>query len=144
MNNLATALPDDWIIYPGNHGIGHAYGLQRHNEFAQLFGLVWVNGTFSNNKRFTDPNYYGRWKYINNLNDWPANPDFFQVINNAMKIGNGGVSPDPKQVFTVGAALIDQYDTEDLYDPDPNPPNSGNVGNTITIIDTVGNANPAD
>jgi hypothetical protein len=143
MNNLATALPDAWIIYPGNHGIGHAYGLQRHSEFAQLFGLVWVNGSFQNNKRFTDPNYYGRWKYINDLNQWPANPDFFQVINNAMKIGNGGVSPDPKQVFTAGAAIIDQYDTEDVYDPDPNC-NGGACGNTITIIDTVGNANPSD
>jgi hypothetical protein len=143
MNNLATALPDAWIIYPGNHGIGHAYGLQRHSEFAQLFGLVWVNGTFQNNKRFTDPNYYGRWKYINNLNQWSANPDFFQVINNAMKLGNSGVSPDPKQVFTVGAAMIDQYDTEDVYDPDPNC-NGGACGNTITIIDTVGNSNPAD
>ena len=47
-------------------------------------------------------------------------------------------------MFTVGAALIDQYDTDDLFDPDPNPPNSGNFGNTITIIDTVGNGNPAD
>jgi hypothetical protein len=144
MNNLATAIPDAWIIHPGNHGLGHAYGLQRHSEFAQLFGLVWVNGDFHPNTRLTDPNYYGRWKYIHNLNDWPANPDFFQVINNAMKIGNGGVAPAPKNVFTIGAALIDQYDTDDLYDPDPNPPNNGDLGNTITIIDTVGNANPAD
>ena len=36
----------------------------------------------------------------------------------------------------VGAALIDQYDTDDLFDPDPNPPNNGNYGNTITIIDS--------
>jgi hypothetical protein len=143
MNNLATAIPDSWIIYPGNHGIGHAYGLQRHSEFAQLFGLVWVNGNFTPGTRLTDPNYFGRWKYINNLNSWSANPDFFQVINNAMKLGNGGVAPNPKTVFTVGAALIDQYDTEDIYDPDPNC-NGGACGNTITIIDTVGNANPAD
>ena len=68
MNNLATVIPDAWIIYPGNHGIGHAYGLQRHTEFAQLFGLVWVNGNFKPGTRFTDPNYYGRWKYIHNLN----------------------------------------------------------------------------
>ena len=40
--------------------------------------------------------------------------------------------------------MIDQYDTDDLYDPDPNPPNNGNFGNTITIIDTVGNGNSAD
>ncbi len=144
MNNIALAIPDAWIVYPGNHGQGHAYGLQRHTDFAQLFGLIWQNGNFTPGTRLTDPNYYGRWKYIHTLNQWPNAPDFFQIINNAMKIGNGGVSPDPKTVFTVGAALIDQYDTDDLYDPDPNPPNNGDYGNTITIIDTVGNANPAD
>ena len=61
-----------------------------------------------------------------------------------MKLGNGGVSPDPKSVFTVGAAIIDQYDTDDLYDPDPNFPNSGDFGNTITIIDTVGSGHSTD
>jgi hypothetical protein len=57
-----------------------------------------------------------------------------------MKQGNGGVA-DPNHVrntFNVGAALIDQYDTDDLYDPDPNPPANGNYGNTITIIDYGG------
>ena len=144
MNNIALAIPDAWIVWPGNHGVGHAYGLQRHSEFAQLFGLIWVDGTFTAGTRLTDPNYYGRWKYFHNLSQWPDAPDFFQIINNAMKQGNGGVSPDPKTVFTVGAALIDQYDTDDLYDPDPNPPNSGLFGNTITVIDTAGHANPAD
>jgi hypothetical protein len=143
MNNLQLAIPDAWIVYPGNHGIGHAYGLQRKTEFAQLFGLVWVNGDFHPNTRLTDPNFYGRWKYIHNLSDWPDSPDFFQVINNAMKIGNNGTAPDPKTVFTVGAALIDQYDTEDLYDPNPEC-NGGACGNTITIIDTTGHGNPAD
>ena len=45
MNNLAIVIPDSWI-WPGNHGVGHAYGLQRHSEIAQLFGLVWENGNF--------------------------------------------------------------------------------------------------
>ena len=144
MNNISLAIPDAWIVYPGHHGIGHAYGLQRHTEFAQLFGLIWQNGNFTPGTRLTDPNYYGRWKYIHTLNQWPNAPDFFQIIYNAMKQGNGGVSPDPKTVFTVGAALIDQYDTDDLYDPDPNPPNNGDFGNTITIIDTTGHANSAD
>ena len=43
---------------------------------------------------------------------------------------------DPNHVrntFNVGAALIDQYDTDDLDDTDPNLPN-GAPGNTITII----------
>ena len=147
MNNLALAIPDIWITWPGNHGRGHAYGLAKHNTyFLPLFGLQWVNGskTPPSNGRLTNPNYYGRWKYTHNLNDWPDSPDFFQVINNAMKIGNGGVAPDPKTVFTVGAALIDQYDSDDLFDPDPNDPCGNACGNTITIIDTVGNGNPSD
>jgi hypothetical protein len=138
MNNLAIVIPPSWSVHHGN-GHGHQYGLQKQAQLGQLFGLSWVNGTFTPGNRLTDPNYYGHWKYINNLNSLPANPDFFQIINNAMKQGNGGVAPAPKTVFAVGAALIDQYDTDDLYDPDPNPPNNGNFGNTITIIDTVGN-----
>ena len=62
-----------------------------------------------------------------------------------MNQANGGGFVDPNHVrntFTVGAALIDQYDTDDLYDLDPNPPNDGNYGNTITIIDTVGTTTP--
>ena len=121
-------------------GQGHAWGLQRHSEFAQRFGLVWVNGNFMPGTRLTDPNYYGHWRYIHSLNPLPANnPDFFQVIDYAMNQANGGI-PDPNHVrntFNVGAALIDQYDTDDLYDPDPNPPANGNAGNTITIIDSM-------
>jgi hypothetical protein len=111
----------------------------------QLFGLVWQPGKFIAGTRLTDPNYYGRWNYIHNLTDWSDDADFFQIIYNAMKMGNGGTAPNPKDVFTVGAAIIDQYDTEDLYDPNPDPDTcNGNCGNTITIIDTVGSANPAD
>jgi len=144
MNNLQGVYPDSWD-WPGHHGIGHAFGKQRHALIGQLFGLTWVFGNFTPGSRLTDPDYYGHWKYtIHNLNQWSDTPDFFQIINNAMKLGNGGVLPDPKTVFTAGAAIIDQYDTDDLYDPDPNPPNNGNFGNTITVIDTVGNGNPAD
>jgi putative Ig domain-containing protein len=141
MNYLALAIPDAWIVHPGHHGQGHGWGLQRHTEFAQRFGLVWQPGNFVLGTRLLDPNYYGRWKYIHSLNPLPANnPDFFQVIDYAMNQANGGV-PDPNHVrntFNVGAALIDQYDTDDLYDPDPNPPANGDAGNTITIIDYDG------
>ena len=61
--------------------------MQRKSEFVRLFGLIWQNRNLYTRYRLTDPNYYGRWKYIHTLNDWPTNPDFFQVINNAMKIG---------------------------------------------------------
>jgi Putative Ig domain len=141
MNYLALAIPDAWIVHPGHSGQGHAWGLQRHTEFAQRFGLVWVNGNFVLGTRFIDPNYYGHWRYIHTLNPLPANsPDFFQIIDYAMNQANGGVL-DPNHVrntFNVGAALIDQYDTDDLYDPDPNPLANGNAGNTITIIDYGG------
>jgi hypothetical protein len=139
MNNLEGMIPDSWLR-PGNHGVGHAFGKQRHSLMGQLFGLQWVDGTFTPGTRFTDPNYYGHCRYFHNLNQWSANPDFFQIIDYAMKQGNGGVA-DPNHVrntFNVGAALIDQYDTDDLYDPDPNPPSNGNAGNTITIIDYGG------
>ena len=86
-------IPDAWIVHPGNHGQGHAYGLQRHTDFAQLFGLIWVNGNFTPGTRFTDPNYYGHWKYIHNLNArCQHNPDFFQIIDYAMNQANGGIS----------------------------------------------------
>jgi hypothetical protein len=140
MNNLQGVIPDSWL-FPGHHGVGHAFGLQRHSLLGQLFGLVWVPGTYAVGTRFTDPNYYGHWRYFHNLNQWSANPDFFQIIDYAMNQANGGVV-DPNHVrntFNVGAALIDQYDTDDLYDPDPNPPANGNAGNTITIIDYNGN-----
>ena len=47
MNNLQGVIPDSWI-YPGHHGVGHAYGKQRHIfESASYFGLVWVDGLFA-------------------------------------------------------------------------------------------------
>ena len=135
MNNLQLMIPDSWLA-PGYHGQGHAYGKQRHSEVGQLFGLVWVSGTFAPGTRTTDPNYYGHWRYFNNISQLPDNPDFFQIINYAMKQGNPAVTAD--QVFSVGAALIDLYDTDDLVDPDPNPPVNGNNGNPITVIDYGG------
>jgi hypothetical protein len=137
MNYLALAIPDSWIVHPGNHGQGHAWGQQMHTEFAQRFGLVWVNGNFVIGTRLIDPNYYGHWRYIHSLNPLPANnPDFFQMIDYAMNQAIGVTDPNHvRNTFNVGAALIDQYDTDDLYDPDPNPPANGNAGNTITIID---------
>jgi hypothetical protein len=140
MNYLALAIPDAWIVHPGGHGQGHAWGLQRHTEFAQRFGLVWVNGNFTPGTRLTDPNYYGHWRYIHTLSPLPtSSPDFFQMIDYAMNQAIGVTDPNHvRNTFNVGAALIDQYDTDDLYDPDPNPPTNGTAGNTITIIDYGG------
>jgi hypothetical protein len=145
MNNLELMIPDSWIG-PGNHGQGHAYGRLRHSDIGRLFGLTWVNGTFTPGTRTTDPNYCGHWKYIHNLNgNLPDDPDFFQVIDYATTQAIGVSNPNHVQnTFKIGAALIDQFDGDDLYDPDPNAPCNGNCGNTITIIDTVGNGNPAN
>ena len=140
MTNLQVVIPG-YRVRRGN-GKGHQYGLQKKSEIGRLFGLTWVEGTWVPGTRFTDPNYYGHWKYIHNLNQLPENPDFFQIIDYAMNRINGGAS-NPQKTFQVGAALIDQYDVDDLYDADPNLPNNS-PGNPITIIDTVGNGNPAD
>jgi hypothetical protein len=137
MNNLQIVIPIPWF-YPGNHGQGHAYGKQRlqNGDLKTLFGFKqWVPGTFAGN-RFTDPNYYGHWLYdsTHNVDQLPAtgDPDFFQVIDYALKQANGGVSPDRAKVFAIGAAIIDQYDADDLFDT---PPAGALTGNTITIID---------
>ena len=138
MNNLQLVIPTPWF-YPGNHGQGHAYGKQRlqNGDLKTLFGFKqWVAGTFATGNRFTDPNYYGHWLYdpTHNVDQLPASgdPDFFQVIDYALKQMNGGVSPDRAKVFAIGAAIIDQYDTDDLFDT---PPAGDVTGNTITIID---------
>src|SRR5438094_1562646 len=132
MNNLQSVLPNakQW---PGYYGIGHAYGLQRFDDLELLFGLQWKLGTFQAGTRNTDRNYYGHWAYVHQLNPLPAqDPDFFQIIDYAMNQAIG--RNDPNHVFntfSVGAAIIDQYDSDDVYDsPDQSAP-----GNTITIID---------
>ena len=116
--------------------------MQKKSDLCKLFGLAWVDGTWASvlasliptttvigNTAATVPH---------DINSLPANPDFFQIINYALTLGNGGVSPAPSTVFTVGASLIDQYDGDDLNDPDPNYSGNAANGNTITIIDYGG------
>ena len=134
MSNLQAVIPG-FRIRHGN-GKGHQYGASKQSQVGQLFGLTWVEGTWAPGTRSTDPNYYGHWRYIRTLNSLPANPDFFQIIDYAMNRVNGGAS-NPQKTFAVGAALIDQYDGDDMDDPDPNFPNGG-AGNTITIIEYGG------
>jgi hypothetical protein len=143
MNNLQLMIPAPWY-YPGNHGQGHAYGKQRNDDLVGLFGLEWVPGTFAEGTRLTDPNYYGHWKYVHTLNPLPVNedPDFFQIIDYAMNQAIG--RNDPNHVFntfSVGAAIIDQYDTDDLHDSGTG---GSETGNTITIIDPYGTGIPAN
>jgi hypothetical protein len=66
----------------------------------------------------------------------PANPDFFQLIDYAMTQAIGYTDPNHvRNTFAIGAALIDQYDTDDLYDM---PAGGAASGNTITIINYDG------
>src|SRR5262249_26748461 len=140
MNNLQSVLPNA-RIWPGHYGQGHAYGLQRFDDLKVLFGLDWVPGHFgSQGDRFTDPNYYGHWHYDQvayPLTPLPAqDPNFFQIIDYAMNQAIGVNNPNHvRNTFQVGAAIIDQYDSDDVWDgPDPNAA----TGNTITIIDYDG------
>jgi hypothetical protein len=148
MNNLQLVIPASWL-WPGHHGIGHAYGKQRKNDIGELFGLVWVPGTFAAGTRFTDPNYFGHWRYVGKLkqnNDPPlasTSPDFFQIIDYALNqaVDLPANSPNHMRLtFTVGAAIIDQYDTDDIFDvPEINP--DPTTGNMITIIDYLNDGN---
>jgi hypothetical protein len=86
--------------------------------------------------------YYGHWKYIGKLKDNNNPPlqgsplDFFQIIDYATNQAVG-IPPNAanhmRNTFNIGAALIDLYDTEDLFDVPPGPDSTH--GNTITIID---------
>lgn len=139
MNNLQLVIPAPWF-YPGNHGQGHAYGKQRNTDLEGLFGLDWVPGNFGSGglDRFQDPNFYGHWKYVHQLNPLPTNtdPDFFQVIDYAMNQAIGVNNPNHvRNTFTIGAAIIDQYDTDDIHDSGTG---GSPTGNTITIIDPYG------
>ena len=143
MTNMQIVIPG-FRIRPGNNGIGHAWGLQKKALVCQLFGLGWVDGNH-NLDRLTDPNYYGHWQYggpgcRHDINSFPADPDFFQIINYATNEAIGVNDPNRiRNTFMIGAALIDLFDGDDLDDPDPNPPVNGAYGNTITIIDYDGN-----
>jgi hypothetical protein len=141
MNNLAIMLPDPFY---NKHGNGHAYGRFKHTAIGALFGLKWVDGITTDPStglpitRTSDPRYYGHWQYIGHLKDNPGgplhggNPDFFQIIDYAMNQAIGVNNPNHlRNTFYVGAALVDQYDTDDVDD--------GVTGNTITIIDYDGN-----
>jgi hypothetical protein len=142
MTNLQIVIPG-FRIRPGNNGKGHAWGLQKKLLIGQLFGLEWVDGNFNPVNRFTNPDYYGHWVYPghthHDINSFPDNPDFFQIINYATNEAVGVNDPNRIQnTFNIGAALIDLYDGDDLNDPDPNNPGDGTTGNTITIIDYGG------
>ena len=154
INNLSLVVPDPAGLK--FHGNGHHYGQLKKQPIGLFFGLEWVDGmTFESDGITpiprTDPRYYGHWVYIgkgdvNQTNPNAqghikalagGNPDFFQILDYAMTRSNADTDDiDPnhlRNAFNVGAALIDQYDTDDLDD--------GVTGNTITIINYNNNTN---
>ena len=123
MNNLQVVIPDSWIC-PGHHGHGSRL---RHAEACRHRPAIWLGVGRRNLRTRVLASLIPTITVIGNIfrqrsTSCQHNPDFFQIIDYAMNQGNGGVN-DPNHVrntFTIGAALIDQYDTDDLYDPDPN------------------------
>ena len=113
--------------------MGHAYGLQRHSEFAQLFGLVWQNGNFAPGIASLIPTITVIGNISATSTTLPDNPDFFQIIDYAMKPGEWwrlSRSQSLRNTFNIGAALIDQYDTDDLYDR----PATAKHGDVATLL----------
>ena len=153
-HHLSAVVPDPLNTkHPGN-GNGNAWGLKKKSDTGKYFGLIWVGGIQTDPVTLlpvprTDPRYWGHWKYVGHLhvNDPNPNalgnipsltgpdPDFFQILDYALTRANGEVDDTDvshlQRTFYVGAALIDQYDTDDLVD--------FATGNTITIIDYDGN-----
>src|SRR5262249_56137229 len=71
-----------------------------------------------------------------------SDPDFFQIIDYAMNAAIGvNDANHVRNTFTVGAAIIDQYDTDDIHDT---AAGGSPTGNTITIIDPYGTGIPAN
>jgi len=67
---------------------------------------------------------------------------FFQIIDYAMNQALGVNDPNHvRKTFSIGAAIIDQYDTDDLHDSGTG---GSETGNTITIIDPYGTGIPAN
>ena len=143
INHFSAVIPDP----VGNKVHGKGRGQLKKSETGQSFGLLWLDGDTTTYPR-TDPRYWGHWVYVGHLNanqtnpvalsHIPAlkggNPDFCQILDYAMTRANGELDDSDanhlRNTFYVGAALIDQYDTDDLTDLS---------GNTITIIDYDGN-----
>jgi hypothetical protein len=151
IRQFSEVIPD-----PVNTSRGKGRGLQKRAPIGKDFGLWWVDGITIDPVTLlpvppTDPRYWGHWVYIGHLaaKGNPTNPvalahipslrgpdppDFFQILDYAMTRANGDSDDyDPNHIrntFYVGAALLDQYDTDDLNDL---------AGNTITIIDYNGN-----
>ena len=119
MNNLQVVIPDSWLC-PGHHGVGHAYGKQRHTDIGQLFGLVVGRRNLHSPvlaSLIPTITVIGRYFRTRRQPVASQRPGLFpdhRLCHERRRMA--GVT-DPNHVrntFNVGAALIDQYDTDDL------------------------------
>ena len=135
MSNLALVIPNpsECIILHGKKK-GWQTGKNKNHlcgtsqELMSLFGLFWEKAEIIDNT-LTTP---GHWKYIGNVGPLPGNDDnpppgqgiacfkganqqndLFQVLNFALFQSNCADVAGIAKVFSVGASLIDQYDSGD-------------------------------
>jgi hypothetical protein len=142
ITNFGLILPDP----EGTKVHGKGRGAWRKTPIGNAFGLLWVDGIDVDPDTGlpvpnTDPRYYGHWKYIgkpgfNNGSTQAARhipafrgappADFFQILNYALTRANipdwdpDVDDPDNTHILralSVGAAIINQYQTADLVDP---------------------------
>jgi hypothetical protein len=135
MNNLAMVIPNPaQCIIPHGKKVGWLKGKNKNrlcgttSQIIELFGMVWVP--------HADDRTPGYWKYIEHTGPNPPgepdpNPhsvicfrganqqsDFFQVLHYALSVARtvdgtercGGRGQQPR-TFSIGASLIDQYDS---------------------------------
>jgi len=150
-----SKLPDRWditnfgLILPDPEGTkvhGKGRGQWRKTPIGETFGLMWIDGIDVDPVTglpvpYTDPRYYGHWRYVGkpgfkdgNTNAAKHIPafrgappaDFFQILNYALtRANNPDWDPDVDdpddthilRALSVGAAIINQYQTADLVDP---------------------------
>jgi hypothetical protein len=142
ITNFGLILPDP----EGTKVHGKGRGAWRKTPIGNTFGLLWIDGIdFDPDTGLpvpnTDPRYYGHWRYIgkpgfNNGSTQAARhipafrgappADFFQILNYALTRANipdwdpDEDDPDNTHILralSVGAAIINQYQTADLVDP---------------------------
>ncbi len=142
ITNFGLIIPDPL----GNKVHGKGRGLWRKTPIGEAFGLIWIDGIDADPDTGlpvppTDPRYYGHWKYIGkpgfesgstqaarHIPAFRGRPpaDFFQILNYALTRANipdwdpDEDDPDNTHILralSVGAAIINQYQTADLVDP---------------------------
>lgn len=136
ITNLEIVIPD-----ATREGRGHGRGQWKKEPLGRLFGLLWVDAD-------PDPatGQRGHWQYIGRAADpnnpvklnkipslkGPKPPEFFQILDYCLTQANADEDDalNLHDVLSIGASLIDQYDTDDLTE--------ASTGSTTTVIEYAG------